>query len=43
MMSSLLAYFSDFLGCVAMTTLDTYSWIGMYQPKKPESLMKYKG
>ena len=43
MMSSLLTYFTDFLGSVALTTIDTYSWIGMYEPKKPECLMKYKG
>ena len=42
-MGNLLAYFTEFLGGVALTTIDTYSWVGMYEPKKPESLMKYKG
>ena len=42
-MGNLLAYLADLLGTVALTTLDTYSWVGMYEPKKPKSLLKYKG
>ena len=42
-MGNLLACLADLLGTVALTTLDTYSWVGMYEPKKPESLAKYKG
>ena len=42
-MEQLLTYLTNFLGSVALSACDTYSWIGLYEPKKPESLLKHKG
>lgn len=32
---------SEFLGKVALSTLTSYSWVGMYEPEKPAALKKY--
>lgn len=41
-MNLILQKIAEILGGIAISTLDSYSWVGMYEPKIPKELLHYK-
>lgn len=41
-MNFIFEFLSKSIARIAISTLDSYSWVGMYEPSKPKELLKYK-